>query len=71
MSEFVDRAVTVTYRGYGIRVVGDAIVNGVGGKRHIVKKGGQIVTEQARMEDAKEMVDWYIEEEAKRARWRR
>jgi hypothetical protein len=57
-----------TYRGYEIRVAGDAIspTSGVGGWRFIIRKGGEIVSEQVNMENAKALIDAYIEEEARR-----
>jgi hypothetical protein len=58
MSE-LELAETFSYRGYEIRVVGDAIINGfgVGDKRYLVKKNGEIVTEQSSMEGAKKAID--------------
>ena len=47
---FIDTAVTITYRGYEIRDVSNAInpmtgTRGVGGERCIIKKGGKILKE--------------------------
>jgi hypothetical protein len=71
-SNWVDTAVTITYRGYWIRTVGDAIdpFSGVGGSRHIIRKDkdGEILCETSRMEDAKQVIDGYLEE-AERTRW--
>lgn len=67
MSNFVDTAATITYRGYEIRIVGDAVdpVRGFSRegyiihRRHIIKKGSKILNEQPNIELAKKWIDKY------------
>ena len=64
MNTFIDTAVTITYRGYEIRDVSNAInpmtgTRGVGGERCIIKKGGKILKEQPSIELAKKYIDEY------------
>jgi hypothetical protein len=73
MREYIDTAVTVTYRGYEIRDVSNAVnpmtgTRGVGGDRCIIKKGGTIINEQYSMEAAKAWIDDEIESLGKAAR---
>ena len=64
MSEYIDTAVIVTYRGYEIRDVSNAInpvtgTRGVGGERCIIKKGGKNLNEVSSIELAKQCIDEY------------
>jgi hypothetical protein len=58
--------IDVHYRGYGIRIAGDAFFKDPftgkhsGGWRYIIKKNGKIVSEQCSLEHAKSLIDDFV-----------